>query len=112
MDPFNNKNIWEPFRKDRRQFKEIFSHQDGYKELIESTERMAYLIRSYSVYSMTCASLGHPGGTFSEAEVLSVIYNYVLRFDSFTPSWPQRDLFYLSKCHACPGLYAALALSG
>ena len=112
MDPFDYNSIWKPFRNDRRQFKEIFSHQEGYKSLIESTERLAYLIRSYSVYSMTCAALGHPGGSFSEAELLAVMYNYVLRHDPDETSWPHRDIFYLSKCHACPGLYAALALAG
>ena len=112
MNPFEYKSIWEPYRGNRRQFKEVFSHQDGYKPLIESTERMAYLIRSYSVYSMTCGALGHPGGSFSEAEILATIYNYVLRYDPEEPSWPMRDIFYLSKCHACPGLYAALALTG
>ncbi len=112
MNPFEYKLIWEPDRKNRRQFKEIFSHQDGYKNLVESTERLAYLIRSYSVYSMTCGALGHPGGSFSEAELLATIYNYVLRYDPAEPFWPMRDIFYLSKCHACPGLYAALALVG
>jgi len=112
MNPFDYKSIWEPYRKNNRHFKEVFSHQNEYKSLIESTERLAYLIRSYSTYSMTCASLGHPGGSFSEAELLAAIYNYVLRHDPGDPSWSQRDIFYLSKCHACPGLYAALALSG
>ncbi len=112
MDPLNFRSFWKLYRKNTRQFKEIFSHQPGYRELIESTERMAYLIRSYSVYSMTCAALGHPGGSFSEAEILAVIYNYVLRYDPAFPGWEHRDVFYLSKCHACPGLYAALALTG
>jgi transketolase len=112
MNPFEYKAIWEPYRKNSRHFKEVFSHQDGYKSLVESTERLAYFIRSYSTYSMTCAALGHPGGSFSEAELLAVIFNYVLRYDPKDTSWPQRDIFYLSKCHACPGLYAALALAG
>jgi transketolase len=40
------------------------------------------------------------------------MYNYVLRFDVENPKWPMRDVFYLSKCHACPGHYTALALFG
>lgn len=112
MDPFEFNSIWEIYRKNTKVFHEIFNHQEKYKSLVESTERMAYLIRSYSVYSMTCASLGHPGGSFSEADLLAVMYNYVLRYDSSDPSWPHRDVFYLSKCHACPGLYSALALTG
>jgi transketolase len=104
--------LWRPFRDETRRFQEVFPHHADFARLVQETETLAYLIRSYSVYSMTCAALGHPGGSFSEAELLAVMYNYVLRFDATTPQWPQRDVFYLSKCHACPGLYAALALFG
>jgi transketolase len=112
MDPFDVGQFWQPFRADSMRFQEIFPHYGDYAQLVRETETLAYLIRSYSVYSMTCAALGHPGGSFSEAEVLAVLFNYVLRFDAQNPQWPQRDVFYLSKCHACPGLYAALALFG
>ena len=67
-----------------------------------ATETLAYLIRSYTTWEMTCAGLGHPGGSFSEAEFLAVLFNYVLRFDAGDPDWPMRDVFYLSKGHACP----------
>jgi transketolase len=86
-------------------------HPD-YPALLRNTETLAYLIRSYSVYEMTCAALGHPGGSFSEAEFLATLYNYALRHDPHEPGWPMRDVFYLSKCHACPAHYAALALFG
>ncbi len=112
MDPLKTEDLWVPWRTNTRRFREVFSHQPDYSELLKSTEQMAYLIRSYSVYSMTCAALGHPGGSFSEAEILAVIFNYVLRYDPYHPHWDHRDVFYLSKCHACPGLYAALALAG
>ena len=112
MDPLNYKDLWEPFRNNSRQFKEVFPHNDQYGRLISTTERFTYLVRSYSVWSMTCAALGHPGGSFSEAELLATMYNYVLRYDPSDPRWPMRDIFYLSKCHACPGLYSALAIAG
>ncbi len=112
VNPWDIKQVWQPFREDSKRFQEVFSHHEDYPRLVRETETLAYLIRSYSVYSMTCAALGHPGGSFSEAELLAVMYNYVLRFDAGNPQWPQRDVFYLSKCHACPGLYAALALFG
>ncbi len=112
MNPFDFRQLWQPFREDRQRFQEVFAHHEDYSQLVTETETLAYLIRSYSVYSMTCAALGHPGGSFSEAELLAVVYNYVLRFDAKEPYWPQRDVFYLSKCHACPGLYAALTLFG
>ena len=81
-------------------------------ELLGSSETLAYLIRSYSVWEMTCGALGHPGGSFSEAEFLAVLFNYVLRFDAADPAWPMRDVFYLSKAHACPAVYTALAMHG
>ena len=112
MSPFDFNSFWELYRKDTRAFNVVFNHHDQYKQLVLNTEKLAYLIRSYSVYSMTCAALGHPGGSFSEAELLAVMYNYVLRYDPKNPQWAQRDIFYLSKCHACPGLYSALALAG
>ena len=112
MNPLESSRFWKPFRPNSRRFQEVFSHHKDYADLVEQTETMAYLIRSYAVYSMTCAALGHPGGSFSEAELLAVMYNYVLRYDSKEAKWPGRDVFYLSKCHACPGLYAALALVG
>ena len=59
---------------------------------------------------MTCAGLGHPGGSFSESEFLAVLFNYVLRFDASDPGWAMRDVFYLSKGHACPAVYTVMAL--
>jgi transketolase len=111
-DPFDVRRLWHPFRENCRRFEECFPHHGRYHDLLTETETLAYLIRSYAVFSMTCAALGHPGGSFSEAEFLAVMYNYVLRFDAREPRWPQRDVFYLSKCHACPGLYVALAVFG
>lgn len=111
-DPLAIDPIWQPFRACTRQFHEVFPHHRHYGELLANTETLAYLLRSLSVYEMTCAALGHPGGSFSEAELLAVMYNYVLRFDPADPGWPRRDVFYLSKCHACPALYVVLALFG
>jgi len=104
--------IWKPFRQNTKRFRETFPHHEQYPKLLKSVDTLAYLIRSYSVYTMTCGALGHPGGSFSEADMLAVMYDYVLRFDPQDPHWPQRDVFYLSKCHACPALYVVLALFG
>ena len=90
MDTAVSATFWKAFRTDTRRFQEIFAHQRQYAELIEQTELFAYLIRSYAVYSMTCAALGHPGGSFSEAEFLAVLYNYVLRYDAKHPAWADR----------------------
>lgn len=104
--------LWQPFRTDTRLFNEVFPHHATWQELLLSTERLAFLIRNYSIFSMTCAALGHPGGSLSEAEILATMFNYVLRYDPLHPEWEMRDVFYLSKCHACPGFYAMLALAG
>jgi transketolase len=112
VDPMRFELFWRPFRSDPSSLVDVLPFHREYPALLESCEKMAYLIRSYSVFSMTCASLGHPGGSFSEAEFLAVLYNYVLRYRPEDPSWPMRDVFYLSKCHACPAYYAALALVG
>lgn len=101
-----------PFRKDSARFVEVLPFHPGYGKLLDSCERTAFIIRCLSVYSMTCGSLGHPGGSLSEAEFLAVLYEYALRFDPGDPEWDKRDVFYLSKCHACPSLYSTLALFG
>ncbi|MDP2872284.1 MAG: transketolase [Bacillota bacterium] len=58
------------------------------------------------------AGSGHPGGSLSSAEIIACLYFDVLRLDPARPSWPERDRFVLSKGHAAPVLYAALALRG
>jgi transketolase len=112
MDPLTPSQYWQPWRNRTTTALDCLPFHEEYPTLLRSTETLAYLARSYATYSMTCAALGHPGGSLSEAEVLAVLYNYVLRHDPANPRWPLRDIFYLSKCHACPGLYAVLALSG
>ncbi|MBM3713067.1 MAG: transketolase [Actinobacteria bacterium] len=55
---------------------------------------------------------GHPGPALSIAEILACLYFEVLNINPNNPAWPDRDRFILSKGHACPALYAALALKG
>lgn len=112
IDPFDIRPFWSCFRDRTDRIHDVLPFHDEYPKLLRSTETLAFLIRAYTTYSMTCAGLGHPGGSFSEAETLAVLYNYVLRFRADEPRWAMRDVFYLSKCHACPGLYSALALFG
>jgi transketolase len=58
------------------------------------------------------AGSGHPGGSLSSADILATLYFHTLRHDPARPDWPQRDRFILSKGHAAPVLYAALAEAG
>jgi transketolase len=104
--------FWKPFRSNTLQKYDCLPFHAEYPDLLNSCEVLAYLIRSYTVWEMTCGALGHPGGSFSEAECLAVLFNYVLRFDPQDPKWPMRDVFYLSKCHAAPALYTALSIYG
>ena len=58
------------------------------------------------------AQAGHPGGSFSLAEILACLYFRILRIDPSRPDWPDRDRFILSKGHAAPIYYVALAERG
>lgn len=59
------------------------------------------------------AGSGHPGGSLSAADILATLYfGGVLRHDPSNPGDPTRDRFVLSKGHAAPVLYAALAEAG
>jgi transketolase len=58
------------------------------------------------------AQSGHPGGSLSIADILAVLYFHDLRFDPTRPKDPDRDRMILSKGHASPALYAALAEAG
>lgn len=58
------------------------------------------------------AQSGHLGGSFSAAEIVAALYWHHLRIDPGQPRHPNRDRFLLSKGHASPLLYAALARRG
>ncbi len=68
--------------------------------------RMGVLTGTHSAKS------GHPGGSLSAADMFAYLYHRELRIDPARPHWPARDRFVLSKGHAAPGLYAALAGRG
>ncbi|MBI3467271.1 MAG: transketolase, partial [Planctomycetes bacterium] len=56
---------------------------------------------------------GHPSSSLSAVEVLTALYfGGVMKYDAKRPDWPQRDRFIMSKGHAAPMLYAALAEAG
>lgn len=55
---------------------------------------------------------GHPGGSFSAAEILASLYFHHLKVDPAQPVWNERDRFILSKGHAAAALYSTLARRG
>jgi len=58
------------------------------------------------------ANSGHPGGSLSSTDIVSVLFGSVMKYESGDPKWADRDRFILSKAHACPVLYAVLAETG
>jgi transketolase len=69
-------------------------------------------IRRDIVTMIHAAGDGHPGPSLSIVELVTALYFSIMRIDPARPQWPDRDRFVLSKGHACPALYAALARRG
>jgi transketolase len=70
-------------------------------------------IRQDILKMTTEAGSGHPSSSLSAVEIVTARYfDGFLRHDSINPHWPDRDRFILSKGHAAPVLYAALAQAG
>lgn len=81
-------------------------------EVIRDLESRATLLRRHIVRMTHQVQSGHPGGSMSACDIVTALYFRILRIDPKNPAWPQRDRFVLSKGHACPVLYAALAERG
>jgi transketolase len=79
---------------------------------VKELEQMAVTIRCDIIDMICTAAAGHPGGSLSAADVVTALYFRVMRIDPQNPDWPDRDRFILSKGHACPVWYAALAERG
>jgi transketolase len=69
-------------------------------------------IRREIVQMIGEAKSGHPGGSLSAVEILTTLFFDVMRHDPKNPSWSERDRFILSKGHAAPVLYCAMAEAG
>ncbi len=72
----------------------------------------ALLMRQDILRMVAQAGSGHPGGSLSAADILAVLYFREMNIDPKNPKDPDRDRFVLSKGHASPVLYAALARRG
>lgn len=73
---------------------------------------IACSVRQDIVKMISTAGSGHPGGSLSIADILTVLYFKEMRIDPQTPADPVRDRFVLSKGHAAPALYAVLSARG
>lgn len=76
-------------------------------------KRIAAQLRYEDIKMIATAGSGHPGGSLSIIELLSVLYfGGILKYDSKEPLWKDRDRLVLSKGHTCPALYCALSYAG
>ncbi len=74
--------------------------------------RLATDVRISILNTIDAAKMGHIGGDFSVADVLTTLFFGVLRLDPDNSSWPDRDRFILSKGHCSAALYSVLAMRG
>ena len=82
---------------------------------MESLERIQDIckeVRADIVRMTSAAGSGHPGGSLSAVEAMTVLYFTVMNHRPAEPDWADRDRFFLSKGHACPVLYSVMARSG
>ncbi len=78
----------------------------------QDLEGIARTLRRHIINMTASAASGHPGGSLSSVEIVTALFFKVLRHRPTEPEWAERDRFILSKAHAAPLLYAALAESG
>jgi transketolase len=69
-------------------------------------------IRIAAMEEFRAIGVGHVGGSMSVCDLMACLYGGVMRIDPKNPRWEQRDRFIMSKGHAGPAMYAALALRG
>lgn len=77
-----------------------------------TTKQFAKEIRINILKMLNHLGFGHYGGSLSVVETIATLYNDVMKYDPKNPKWEDRDYFVLSKGHAGPALYSALAIKG
>lgn len=79
---------------------------------IKELEQMAKQVRRGILEAVYHGQSGHPGGSLSVADILTVLYFQEMKINPKNPDWEDRDRFVLSKGHCSPALYAVLANRG
>lgn len=79
---------------------------------VKELEKIANEIRIGIIKAVYNGKSGHPGGSLSIADILSVLYFNEMRINEKNPKWEDRDRLVLSKGHCSPALYSALAIRG
>jgi transketolase len=75
-------------------------------------DRMANAIRALAMDAVEQAKSGHPGLPMGAADIATVLFTQVLKFDPADPKWADRDRFVLSAGHGSMLIYAVLHLLG
>ena len=73
---------------------------------------LANAIRSLSIDAIEAANSGHPGMPLGAADIATVLFTQILKYDAAAPAWADRDRFVLSSGHASMLLYSVLHLAG
>jgi transketolase len=82
------------------------------KEIVAQLEEKARSLRIAIVKTLHKSQSGHTGGSLSAIDMITVLYFHAMRHDPANPQWEGRDRFVLSKGHAAPAQYVALAEAG
>ena len=82
------------------------------KKRVTELSIIANNVRKHALTAVYNAASGHPGGSLSVADVLTLLYFEVMNVDPKNPKMEDRDRFVLSKGHTAPALYATLAEKG
>jgi len=85
---------------------------ETWEEKVKRLKKISWELRKDVVEMIYKAKAGHPGGSLSAADIITVLYFEILNIDPKNPQWEDRDRFILSKGHSCPIHYAALARRG
>ena len=80
--------------------------------VVDTIKEKARRLSVLSMMATTAAGSGHPTSCMSAAELVAGTFFYAMKFDPKNPNSPDSDRFVLSKGHAAPVLYAALAEAG
>ena len=75
-----------------------------------NADEFALHMRREIIKMLAASGSGHPGGSLSATDIIAVLFHDEMNIDPQDPHKPDRDRFVLSKGHAAPALYAALAL--
>jgi transketolase len=87
-------------------------NEKGGKMEATKLKEKAKLVRQDIIRMLYHAGSGHPGGSLSCADIMTALYFSEMNIDPEKPDMAGRDRFVLSKGHAAPAQYAAMAERG